>query len=119
MWAFYPVVYSINTITNGLLKLIGLHKPSENESLTPEELRSIVNQTGSMIPAKHQKMLLNILDLESVKVEDIMVARNEIVGLDMEEDWSEILDQITHSLHTRLPVFEGDIDISGQNEMIG
>ncbi len=110
MWAFYPVVYSINTITNGLLKLIGLQKPSENESLTPEELRSIVNQTGSMIPAKHQKMLLNILDLESVKVEDIMVARNEIVGLDMEEDWSEILDQITHSLHTRLPVFEGDID---------
>ncbi len=110
MWVFYPVVYSINTITNGLLKLIGLQKPSGNESLTAEELRSIVNQTGAMIPAKHQKMLLNILDLESVKVEDIMVARNEIVGLDIEEDWSEILDQITHSLHTRLPVFEEDID---------
>lgn len=110
MWAFYPVVYSINVITNNLLKLIGLHTPSGNESLTAEELRSIVNQTGSMLPAKHQKMLLNILDLEAVKVEDIMVARNEIVGLDMEEDWTEILDQITHSLHTRLPVFEDDID---------
>ena len=109
MWAFYPLVLFINTITNGLLKLIGVHKPG-NDSLTPEELRSIVSETSSMIPAKHQKMLLNILDLESVKVEDIMVSRNEIVGLDMDESWSEILEQITQSLHTRLPVYKGDID---------
>ena len=110
MWAFYPLVLFINTITNGLLKLIGVHKPSTNESLTPEELRTIVNETSSMIPAKHQKMLLNILDLESVKVEDIMISRNEIVGLDMQESWAEILEQITQSLHTRLPVYDGDID---------
>lgn len=110
MWLFYPLVYFINTITNGLLKLFGVHKTNNNDSLSPEELRTIVNETGSMIPAKHQKMLLNILDLEAVKVEDIMVARSEIVGLDMSEDWDDILEQLTHSLHTRLPVFEHNID---------
>ncbi|MCN4143849.1 MAG: HlyC/CorC family transporter [Thiohalomonas sp.] len=110
MWLFYPLVYFINTITNGLLKLFGIHKTNNNDALSPEELRTIVNETGSMIPAKHQKMLLNILDLEAVKVEDIMVARSEIVGLDMSEDWDDILEQLTHSLHTRLPVFEHNID---------
>lgn len=110
MWAFYPLVYGINTITNGILSLFGIHKPSNNESLSPEELRTIVNETSSMIPAKHQKMLLNILDLEAVKVEDIMIARNEIVGLDMEDDWEDISNQITSSLHTRLVVYEADID---------
>jgi len=110
MRIFYPIVFTINVITNNVLKLLGVNKPEDNGSLTPEELRSIVNETSSMIPAKHQKMLLNILDLESVKVEDIMVARNEIIGLDLEESWTEILDQINHSLHTRLPVYNNDID---------
>jgi len=110
MWLFYPLVYFINTITNGLLRLFGIRKSSNENALSPEELRTIVNETSSMIPAKHQKMLLNILDLESVKVEDIMIARNEIVGLDMSEDWDDILVQLTHSLHTRLPVYENDID---------
>ncbi|MCU7836472.1 MAG: HlyC/CorC family transporter [gamma proteobacterium symbiont of Taylorina sp.] len=110
MWVFYPLVFTINIITNNILKLLGVCKPKDTGSLTPEELRSIVNETGSMIPAKHQKMLLNILDLESVRVEDIMVARNEITGLDLEASWTEILEQITQSLHTRLPVYEGNID---------
>ncbi len=110
MILFYPLVLFINTITNGLLRLFGIQKQDNNDSLSPEELRTIVNETGSLIPEKHQKMLLNILDLEAVKVEDIMIARNEITGLDMHDPWEEILDQITHSLHTRLPVYKNDID---------
>ncbi len=110
MWLFYPLVLGINTITNGLLALLGIHKPGNNDSLSPEELRTIVNETGSMIPVKHQKMLLNILDLEAVRVEDIMVSRNDIVGIDMEDEWEVILNDLTNSLHTRLPVFEGDIN---------
>ncbi len=110
MLIFYPLVYFINMITNGLLTLFGVHRSADNDSLSPEELRTIVNETGSLIPAKHQKMLINILDLEAVKVEDIMISRNEIVGLDMSEEWEEILEQLTHSLHTRLPVYENDID---------
>ena len=110
MLVFYPLVYFINTITNGLLTLFGIHKPETDDSLSPEEFRTIVNETGSLIPAKHQKMLLNILDLEAVKVEDIMIARSEIIGLDMNDDWEEIIEQLTHSLHTRLPVYENDID---------
>ncbi|MCW8929175.1 MAG: HlyC/CorC family transporter [Gammaproteobacteria bacterium] len=110
MFVFYPLVYFINTITNGLLSLFGIHTSENNDSLSPEELRTIVNETGSLIPAKHQKMLINILDLEAVKVEDIMISRNEIIGLDISLEWEEILDQLTNSLHTRLPVYEHDID---------
>lgn len=110
MWLFYPLVYFVNTITNGLLALFGIHKPGNDDTLSPDELRTIVNETGSMIPAKHQKMLLNILDLEGVRVEDIMITRNEIIGIDLEDDWEEILDQISNSLHTRLPIYEGDIN---------
>lgn len=110
MLVFYPLVYFINSITNGLLTLFGIHKPENNDSISPEELRTIVNETGPLIPAKHQKMLLNILDLEAVKIEDIMVARNEIIGLDMNDNWEEILEQLSQSLFTRLPVYENDID---------
>ena len=110
MWLFYPLVYFINAITNGILQLFGIRKKIQNDSLSPEELRTIVNETGNLIPAKHQKMLLNILDLEAVKVEDIMIARNDIIALDISADWDTILEQLTHSMHTRLPVYENDID---------
>lgn len=110
MLVFYPLVYFINSITNSLLTLFGIHKPDNNDSLSPEELRTIVNETGSLIPTKYQKMLLNILDLEAVKIEDIMVARNEIIGIDINDSWEEILKQLAQSLFTRLPVYENDID---------
>jgi Mg2+/Co2+ transporter CorB len=110
MWLFYPLVLGINIITNNLLKLIGINKHINNDTLSAEELRTIVNETGTMIPPKHQKMLLNILDLEAVRVEDIMIARNDIVGLNLDDDWDDLLDQISNSLHTRLPVYEGDIN---------
>ena len=63
-----------------------------------------------MIPQQHQDMLLSILDLEKVTVEDIMIPRNEIAGVDINDDWSDIVRQLTESQHTRLPVYENDID---------
>ncbi len=107
----YPLVWLINGIANGMLRLVGIStENTQLHRLSSEELRTVVNEAGSMIPQRHQNMLLNILDLESATVEDIMVPRNEITGIDLDDDWAEIIKQLTTSQHTRLPVFRGGIE---------
>ena len=109
--ALFPVVWLLNTIPNALLRIIGISQEDMNShNISSEELRTVVNEAGAMIPQRHQKMLLSILDLEKVTVEDIMVPRSEIVGIDLEDDWETIEKQLRTSQHTRLPVFRGDID---------
>ena len=63
-----------------------------------------------MIPHRHQQMLVSILDLENATVEDIMVPRTEIVGIDVDDDWDKIVEQLRLSQHTRVPLYEGEID---------
>ena len=108
---FYPIVWLINTVANALLRIIGIKTEGvSNHILSRDELRTVVDEAGKNIPQSHQKMLLNIFDLETASVEEIMVPRNEIVGIDMEEAWDEIVKQILSSPHTRLPVYYGSID---------
>ena len=79
LWLLYPLVWVVNVIANGLLRLIGVHpKDGTTDALSQEELRTVVLEAGAMIPKRHQDMLLNIIDLEKVTVEDIMVPRKEI-----------------------------------------
>ena len=106
----YPFVWLLNLTTQGIFKLLGIPLEQRESALSQEELRIVVNEASAMIPQRHQKMLLGILDLEKVTVEDIMVPRNEITGIDLEDDWDDIVKQLTETQHTRLPVFEGDID---------
>ena len=107
----YPLVWLVNIIANGLLRLGGINTDSEtSQSLSSEELRLVVTEAGAMIPRRHQMMLTNILDLEKVTVDDIMIPRNELVGIDMNDDWDDILKQLTNSQHTRMPVFNADIN---------
>ena len=107
----YPLVWGVNAIANGLLRLFRIDpRRATEESLSREELRTVVNEAGTMIPHRHQKMLLNILDLEKATVEDIMVPRNEIVGIDLDDPWDDIISLLSDSQHTRLPVFHGSID---------
>jgi len=108
---FLPVVWAVNGVTNGLLLLIGVKSDEAPlHSMSSEELRSVVTEAGALIPKRHQKMLLSILDLEKITVEDIMVPRNEINGIDINQDWDDILMQLHSSQHTRLPVYEDSID---------
>lgn len=108
----YPAVWLVNSLSNNLARLFGIDPSSagNSEQLRPEELRTVVDEHGELIPDQHQGMLLNVLDLEKATVEDIMVPRNEIVGLDLEDSVPELLEQIRNSEHTRLPVYEGDIN---------
>jgi Mg2+/Co2+ transporter CorB len=111
MSLLYPLVRLVNIMARFLMWPFGIRTtPEDLASLTTEELRSIVNEAGAMIPQSHQRMLLSILELEQVTVEDIMVPKAEIVGVDLEDDWNEILKQLKSMQHTRLPVYEGEID---------
>ena len=107
----YPLVWVVNVVANGLLRLIKVYpQDSTTDALSQEELRTVVLEAGAMIPKRHQAMLLNIIDLETVTVEDIMVPRKEITGVDLEDDWDDIIRQITASQYTRLPVYRNSID---------
>jgi len=108
----YPLVWLVNLITNTLLGLLGI-RPQDaggDTAMTREELRTVVKEAEAMIPSRHQKMLMGILDLEKVTVEDIMIPRNEINGLDLEQDNVSLRDQLAASQHTRIPVYRGSLD---------
>lgn len=107
----YPAVWAVNSIANGLLNLVGVSTADAPKlHLSSDELRTVVHEAGNMIPQRHQQMLISILDLEKVTVEDIMIPRNEITGIDLEDDWVDIVQQINSSQHTRLPIYKGGID---------
>lgn len=113
LWLLYPVVVIVNGISNLLVRLLGINPNSKTaltDHLHPEELRTVVDEAGDLIPDQHQGMLLNVLDLEKATVEDIMIPRNEVVGIDLEDDIATILHRIRNSEYTRLPVYEGDIN---------
>jgi Mg2+/Co2+ transporter CorB len=110
MFLLYPFVWATNLLANGVLRLFGVAREQAVHSLSSEELRTVVAEAGAMIPRRHQQMLVSILDLENATVEDIMVPRNEIVGIDVDDDWDRVLEQLRQIQHTRLPVYAGDID---------
>ena len=110
MWILYPLVWLVNGTANGLLRLAGFRPENAIEdNLSHEELRTVVFE-GAQIAAHPQNMMLGVLDLDKVTVEDIMVPRTEIFGIDLEDDLEDIVLQIRASQHTRLPVFKNDID---------
>ncbi|NNI05381.1 magnesium/cobalt efflux protein [Pasteurella multocida] len=107
---FTPLVYLMNLIIQGILALLRLKSDNKSTSLSPEELRSIVNESGKFIPSTHQEMLLSILDLEGVTVDDIMVPRNDIGGIDIDDDWKAIMRQLNHAAHGRVVLYKGNMD---------
>lgn len=107
----YPFVWLVNIVANNFIRIFGVRvDAAESQEISSEELRMVVNEAGAMIPRRHQKMLTNILDLEQVTVDDIMVPRNELIGIDLDDDIDDIVTQLSNSQHTRLPVFRGDIN---------
>jgi Mg2+/Co2+ transporter CorB len=111
-WIAYPAVWIVNQITNAALRVIGIKvdQQTQQTALTQEELRTVVAEAGVMIPQRHQQMLMGILDLERVTVDDIMIPRNEVTGIDLTDDWATTIERIRDSQHTRLPVYEGELD---------
>lgn len=107
----YPVVWTMNTIANGILRLFKINVEKAGiDRLSAEELRSVVLESSGRISKQHQEMLLRILETEHVTVDDIMIPRNEIIGIDINDDWEKVVDFLTSSSHTKLPLYKDDID---------
>ncbi|WP_195832741.1 HlyC/CorC family transporter [Yersinia enterocolitica] len=106
-----PLVWLINTITRGLMRLCGIRgNVHSSDAVSKDELRSIVNESHSQISRRNQDMLISVLDLEKVTVSDIMVPRNEVVGIDINDDWKSIIRQLTHSPHGRIVLYRQSLD---------
>lgn len=106
-----PILWLTNRIAYGFLRLFGVGRRSRTtHTLSSDELRTVVAEAGPLIPARHRQMLLSILDLGHLTVNDIMIPRQEITAIDIQDNWDDILDHLRLTPHTRLPVYDGELD---------
>jgi Mg2+/Co2+ transporter CorB len=107
----WPALWLTSTLAYGFLRIFGVVRSAATaQTLSADELRTVVTEAAPVIPARHRQMLLSILDLGRITVNDIMIPRQEISGIDVTESWEDILDQLRQTPHTRLPVYEGELD---------
>ncbi len=111
----YPLVWLINQVSNVIVRMVGVDpKNNDLQALNHEELKAVVNEASGLIPENHQEMLLRVLDMETTTVEDIMIPRTEISGIDLDDDWNDIEEQLLRCNFTRLLVYKGSLkDIRG------
>lgn len=108
---FSPLVRLLSGTANLVLRLCGVRLSEvAKEALTGEELRLVVHEAALLLPSEHKTMLLSLLDLEQVTVEDIMVLKGDIVGINIDQPWADIVEQLESSQHTRLPLYRTRID---------
>lgn len=107
----FPFVIAVNWLTNGILKILGISSEQrEQHNLSSEELKTVLNEAGALLPKRDQSMLVSILELEKVTVEDIMIPRSELQGIDINDDWKVIQKQLTQANHTRVLLYRDSID---------
>jgi Mg2+/Co2+ transporter CorB len=116
MAAAKPVIWFVNLFVGIVLKLLRIKAGAHDQQhrLSPDELRSIVLEGGNFIPQKHKSILLNLFDLETISVEDIMTPRSQVEALNLAVPVDEIKNQLTTCYHNKLPVYEGEI-----NQIVG
>jgi Mg2+/Co2+ transporter CorB len=106
----YPAVWLVNVLSNGLLRLLRIKVQGDEHHLNLEELRTVVHESNHTLPQRSRDMLLGIMDLDKIRVEDIMIPRNEVIGINLEDDLDSITAQLRNARHTRVPVWKGDIN---------
>ena len=111
MKIFYPIVILINFISKIILRMFGIKTEKINqELLTKDEIKLIVKESSHRIPKNHEDMIVNMIDLEKVKVEDAMIPRNELVAVDIEDDLRKISKKILNCKHTRIPIYKKELN---------
>ena len=109
--ALYPVVWFVNLFVQSLLWLFRLKPAGAGDTkMTPDELRTLVLEAGNYIPKKHQSILLNLFDLESITVDDVMTPRNQIEAIDIDAPPEILRQQIATAYHRRIPVYQEQPD---------
>lgn len=108
---FSPFVNLISWVANKQLKIFGISIDKvQKDALSGEELRSVVHEAGSLMPLEHKGMLISLLDLEQASVEDIMVPKSEIIGIDLDQPWHKLLEELETIQHTRVPLYRQSIE---------
>jgi Mg2+/Co2+ transporter CorB len=109
----YPLVWLVNGLAGGLLWLLRIRRQPAAQGAVPlssEELRTLVLEGGHYLPTKHRKILLNLFELQSITVADLMTPRSRLETLDLEQPPEALRRQIASSNHTRLLVYRGTLD---------
>ena len=106
----YPLVWIVNFFSNSILKLLGVKEKESDEDLSPEELKSILENSGDLIPSRYQEMLLSVLELDKISIDEVMIPKNEIIGIDLSKDIEEIGEFLKDSKKEFFPIFDQNLD---------
>ena len=106
----YPLIWVVNFFSNSLLNLLNVKDENKNEEITTEELKSVLENSGEMIPKRYQDMLTSILDLDEILIDEIMTPRNEILGIDIEENFDILMEKIAINQKEIMPIYEQSLD---------
>ena len=106
----YPLVWIVNFFSNSLLKMFGVKEKKSDDDLSPEELKSLLENSGDLIPARYQEMLLSVLELDKISIDEVMIPKNEIIGIDISKDINDIGNFLKNSKKEFFPIFDQNID---------
>ncbi len=110
LWLLFPFVWLVNSFSNKLLYFFGIKKHNFHDTLSIDELRTIVSEKNSLISIRHKRMVSSILELEQMTVDDIMIPRAEVKGIDLEDEFESIINRLALSKHTLLPIYRGELE---------
>ena len=106
----YPLIWIVNFFSNNLLNLLNVKEKDSNEDITTEELKSVLENSGDLIPKRYQDMLISILDLDEILIDEIMTPRNEIVGIDLDDSFEKLMQTVSENSEEIVPVYEQNLD---------
>ena len=105
-----PLVLFVNFFSNFFMRLLGTKETTINEDLSPEELKSVLENSGDLIPKKYQDMLISVLELDKVSVDEVMTQRSEVIGIDINQPIETILSNLQINQKDFLPVYNESLD---------
>ena len=112
VYIFKPLIFFTNFISRSILSVFKLNArdASNNDNLNTEELKTLLDESGDLIPKQYRKMLSSVLGMEELVVEDVMIPTSEVIGINIKNDYLEAMNVIKSTEYTRLPVFDDSID---------
>ena len=105
-----PLVLFVNFFSNFFMRLLGTKETTINEDLSPEELKSVLENSGDLIPKKYQDMLISVLELDKVSVDEVMTQRSEVIGIDINQPIENILSNLQNNQKDFLPIYNESLD---------
>lgn len=106
----YPLIWIVNFFSNSLLSLLKANEKDSNEDITTEELKSVLENSGDLIPKRYQDMLISILDLDAILIDEIMTPRNEIVGIDLDDSFEQLMKKVSEDSKEIIPIYDQNLD---------